>query len=178
MMCIIVNKYGNVLQINPELRGTFQKNPLVVFKRNRSLQEIIGGHTIKNEKPFYVTNKSLTLVHFEVTNHSNYTLYFTIFIIYLLKCALCKVHYAGKAESAFNIRLNNHRKDANHSKSIPVDFHFRKSVHSFKLHAKFKSIEKLSTIHVTNNYTLKFRLKCHEDFTIKKLETLIPKELS
>ena len=44
----IINKHWNVLQINPKLLETFQNNPLVAFKRNKDLQEIIGGHTIKN----------------------------------------------------------------------------------------------------------------------------------
>ena len=35
------------------------------------------------------------------------------FIIYLMECALCKIQYVGKAETAFNIRLNNHGKDVN-----------------------------------------------------------------
>ena len=74
-MCIIVNKY--VLQTNPEFRETFQNNPMTVFKRNRSLQEIIGSHTIKNGKPIYVASRSLTLLHSVVTRHYNYTLYFT-----------------------------------------------------------------------------------------------------
>ena len=43
-----------------------------------------------------------------------------------MECASCRVQYVGKAETAFNIRLNNHRKDVNNSKSIPADFHFRK----------------------------------------------------
>ena len=48
MMRKIINKYWNVLQINPELRETFQNNPSVAFRKNKNLQEIIGGHTIKN----------------------------------------------------------------------------------------------------------------------------------
>ena len=43
-----------------------------------------------------------------------------------MECALCKIQYVGKAETAFNIRLNNHRKDVNNPKSIPADLHFRK----------------------------------------------------
>ena len=31
------------------------------------------------------------------------------FIIYLMECAWCKVQYIGKAETAFNVRLNNHK---------------------------------------------------------------------
>ena len=52
MMRKIINKHRNVLQINPKLQETFQNNPFVAFKRNKNLQEIIGGHTIKNGKVF------------------------------------------------------------------------------------------------------------------------------
>ena len=92
-----------------------------------------------------------------------------------MECALCKIQYVGKAETAFNIRLNNHRKDVNNPKSIPADFHFRKPGHSFNLHAKFTLIEQLSNIHTTDKETLKFRLKRCEDFWIQKLQTLTPK---
>ena len=75
-----------------------------------------------------------------------------------MECALCKIQYVGKAETAFNIRLNNHRKDVNNPKSIPVDFHFRKPGHSFILHAKVTLIEQLNNIHTTDKETLKFQL--------------------
>ena len=95
-----------------------------------------------------------------------------------MECALCKIQYVGKAETAFNIRLNNHRKDVNNPKSIPADFHFRKTGHSFNLHAKFTLIKQLSNIQTTDKETLKFRLKCREDFWIQKFETLTPKMLN
>ena len=77
----------------------------MAFKRNKNLQEIIGDHTIKNEKVFkalkpiqkktekgndnlatqvnqyYVGGRSLTPVHSEVTKHSKYTRYFTNYTI-------------------------------------------------------------------------------------------------
>ena len=81
-----------------------------------------------------------------------------------MECSLCKSKYVGKAETAFNIRLNNHRKDVNNPKSIPADFHLRKPGHSFNLHAKLTLIEQLSNIHTTDKGTLKFRLKRREDF--------------
>ena len=31
------------------------------------------------------------------------------YVIYLMECILCKMQFAGKAETAFNLRLNNHR---------------------------------------------------------------------
>ena len=58
--------------------------------------------------------------------------------------------YVGKDETAFNIRLNNHRKDVRNPKSIPADLHFRKPGYSFNLHAKFTLIEKLSNIYTIN----------------------------
>ena len=95
-----------------------------------------------------------------------------------MECALCKIQYVGKAETAFSIRLNNHRKNVNNPKSIPADLHFRKPGYSFNLHAKSTLIEQLSNIHKTDKETLKFRLKHLEDFWIQKLETLTPKGLN
>ena len=36
-----------------------------------------------------------------------------------MECELCKAQYFGQAETDFNIRLNNHKKDVNNPKSIP-----------------------------------------------------------
>ena len=200
----IINKHWNVLQINPGLEQIFQNNLFVAYKRNKNLQEIIGGHTIKNGKVFKAHSKSRegkcepcntskpSLCCKQVIDTSTFQSYqtqqlYTIFhklnckskfIIYLMECALCKIQYVGKAETAFNIRLNNHRKDVNNPKSIPANFHFRKPGHSFNLHAKFTLIEQLSNIHTTDKETLKFRLKRREDFWIQKLETLTPKGLN
>ena len=73
-----------------------------------------------------------------------------------MECELCEVQYVGKAETAFNIRLNNHRKDVNNPNSIPADLHFRKLGHSFNLHAKFTLIKQLSNIYTTDKEILKF----------------------
>ena len=57
MMRKIINEHCNVLQTNPRLEGLFQNNPFVSYKRNKNLQEIIGGHSIKNEKVFKAHSK-------------------------------------------------------------------------------------------------------------------------
>ena len=54
----IINKHWNVLQINPKLQETFHNNAFVAFKRNKNLQEIIAGHTIKNGKVFKTHSKN------------------------------------------------------------------------------------------------------------------------
>ena len=79
-------------------------------------------------------------------------------MIYFMECKLCKIQYVGKAEAAFNMILNNHRKEVNNPKSILVDFHFRKPGHLFNLLAKVTLIEQLNNIHTTDKETLKFQL--------------------
>ena len=81
------------------------------------------------------------------------------FIVYLLECELCKIKYVGTAETAFNIRLNNHRKDVKGYKAILVDKHFNQTGHNFNLHAKFIITEPLQDIEKTPNKILKERLK-------------------
>ena len=86
-----------------------------------------------------------------------------------MEYALCKVQYVRKAETAFNIGLKNHRKDASNPKFI--ELYLRKPVHLFNLHAKFTLIEQLNNINTKDKIILKIRLKPHEDFWIQKLES-------
>ena len=200
----IINKYWDVLQINPKLQETFQNNPFAACERDKNVQEIIGGHTMKNGKVFKAHSKNRegksepcntskpslcckqvidTSKFGSYQTHQLYTIFHKLnckskFIIYLMECASCRVQYVGRAETAFNIRLNKHRNVVNNPKSIPPDLHFRKPGHSFNLHAKFTLIERLSNIHTTDKDILKFRLKRREDFWIQKLETVTPKGLN
>ena len=93
-----------------------------------------------------------------------------------MECTLCKIQYVGKAETSFNIRLNNHRIDANgnNPKAIPASIHFKQPGHNFNKHAKFTLIEQINT----DIDTIKIRLKRSEYFWILKLETLTSRELN
>ena len=64
------------------------------------------------------------------------------YVIYLMECTLCK-QYVGKAETAFNIRLNNHRKDTMNPNVILACRHFQKQGHSLNSLAKFRIINRL-----------------------------------
>ena len=88
-----------------------------------------------------------------------------------MECALCKVQYVRKAEKAFSIRLNNHRKDVSNPEFIPADLYYRKPWHYFILQAKFTLTKQSSYTHTTYKDTLKLQLKHCEDFWIEKLET-------
>ena len=43
-----------------------------------------------------------------------------------MDCTLCNKKYVGKAETAFNIRLNNHKKDNKDPNAILACRHFRR----------------------------------------------------
>ena len=90
-----------------------------------------------------------------------------------MEFTLRKIQYAGKAETLFNIRLNNHRKDANgkNPKAIPASIHFTQPGHNFNKHAKFTLIEQINNTNNTDIDTIKIRLKRRDDFWILKRDT-------
>ena len=64
--------------------------------------------------------------------------------MYLLECLKCQLQYAGKSETKFNIRINNHRKDITKKNSIPASNHFDIEGHNFNMYAKFILLEQLN----------------------------------
>ena len=45
-----IDKHWHLLQINPTLKNTFQKRPIIACKKNRNLKEIIGSNKILKNK--------------------------------------------------------------------------------------------------------------------------------
>ena len=90
-----------------------------------------------------------------------------------MKCVLCNKQYTSKSETAFNLRLNNHRKEVNKQNSLQADQHFRLSGNNFNKHEKFTLIEQLNDTNIDKEL-LRSRLKKREDFWIIKLKTLQP----
>ena len=130
-MSEVIRKNWHILQINPEFRNLFVNKPKVVFKRKKYIQDIIGGYLIKDRK--VAMNKLQTrqdkskacnttrsaLCYMQVVNTNTFrsnqtkpvfniyhnTPYKSRWIIYLLECILFTIHYVGKSETNFNIRL-------------------------------------------------------------------------
>ena len=154
----ILEKHWYTLNVNPELKNVFENKPLSAFHKSKNLRQLIGRNTIEKNKKLLTTNiftngkcspyisnsrtlcckQVMKMEHFK-SNQTNRpfriiqnTICKSNFIIYLLECKLCKIQCVGKAETAFNIRLNNHRKDVNSPKAIPVDKHLT----SFKILGK------------------------------------------
>ena len=200
----IVDKHWHVLQVNPELKERFQSSPIIAFRKNKNLKQIIGSNTTEHNKKLIRSSnkingksspclsKTRTLCCKQVisttsfkSNQTNriFKIFHNInckstFLIYLLECNICNIQYVGKSETTFNIRLNNHRKDVKDPNALPADKHFTLPGHDFNRNAKFTLIEKLTNTNKGAIETLKERLKNRENFWIIKLRIFTPNGLN
>ena len=124
----IVMKHWHLLHISPNLTEIFQSPPILAFRRNKNLRDIIGTKLSENGKvkrkftnkiqgkciPCLANNRTLCckqVVH-TTTFRSNQTnrifqIYHNLnckskYVIYLLEYAKCKIQYVGKAETEFS----------------------------------------------------------------------------
>ena len=88
-----------------------------------------------------------------------------------MECILCNMQYVGKAETAFNLRLNNHRKDTKKPNSNIACKHFQEQGQNFNKHAKLIIIDKPVNLHGSKE-ALGEMFVIRENFWIEKLETL------
>ena len=74
------------------------------------------------------------------------------FVIYIIECRICRLQYVGKSETAFNLRLNNHR---NHIKkginSCELSEHFlhNSRSHDFSKDVTITIIEQIKRSNMT-----------------------------
>ena len=192
----------HLVHINPNLAEIFQNPPILAFRRNKNLRDIIGTKLIENGKvKRKFTNKiqgkcttclanNRTLCYKQIvhttTFRSNETnrifhIYHNLnckskYVIYLLECTKCKIQY-GKAETEFNIRINNCQKDMWKPDAIPASRYFSGKNCNFNTHAKFILIEQIHHVDIDIE-KIKERLKQRENFWKLALETLTPKSLN
>ena len=145
----------NLLHTNQEFRDAFQEPPILAFRRNRNLYDLLGCKNIvdgklqrlsKKEKFGFSTkcfSKSGNLCSEQVAHTQSFKSRVTqktyIFhdlncksklLIYLMECRICRIEYIGKSETEFNIRLNNHRKNVNRQNAPQADQHFKLPNHN------------------------------------------------
>ena len=165
----IVRKHWNILNISRTLQGLFQEEPITTFKRNRNLKELIGSNCICSQLTSTMTFISQqTKRKFKIYHNCK-----SEYVIYLMECTLCNKQYVGKTETAFNIRLNNQRKDTQNSNAILPCRHFQEQGHNFNSQTKFIIIDKLVNTSSPKDI-LRERLIQRENFWIQKPKTLIP----
>jgi hypothetical protein len=145
-----IGKNWDILQTNEKQAELFKEKPIIAFKRNRNLKDILGGAKLLNSKKVVKSNRkegqcspclsqvgNICCKHILSAKTFRSTTTGEIFTIrhrvncgtkkgiYLGSCELCpKPQYVGKFETIWSKRLYNHRKDAKKVKSIPFDEHF------------------------------------------------------
>ena len=164
-------KNWNFLSINNNIAKKFKEQPLIAYRRNENLQQLLGGHRIENGKAIKrkgksigkcspcrssLANKCCKQIKSTSTFKNRHSgRIFKILhrvnckdknIIYLLECKKCNEKaYVGKSEPPAHIRFNGHRSDAKKTNKLAVDTHFLEPGHIFDRDAKFTIIEKLKT---------------------------------
>ena len=194
----IIDKNWSILKANGKQAKVFQDKPIITFKRNKNLKDMLGGAKLMNNRKV-VTKQAkkghcgpcLTQIgnicckhiistntfknartgdEFQIKHNVNCK---TKKGIYLASCKLCVKHqYVGKFETSWSERLYNHRKDAKKTKSIPFDEHFLKPGHDFTKHARFVIIETLTKR--INTETDRKTLEAREDYWVSRLHTHAP----
>ena len=46
----LIQNHGSILKTNKALEKTFSVEPIIAFRKNKSLKQLIGGSTIQNDK--------------------------------------------------------------------------------------------------------------------------------
>ena len=91
-----------------------------------------------------------------------------------MECFLCNKQHAGKEETSFNIRLNNHRIDVKKVDAIMACKYCQQESLNFNKYAKFTIIDQLTNTSQSKE-TLAQRLIEREKFWILKLDALYSK---
>ena len=196
----IIDKNWNLLGINNNISRKFETKPLIAYRRNPNLQQLIGGHRVENGKVLKRKtlskgsctpcrskegNKCCKQMKTTTTFRNRHTnRIFQIFhrvnckdknAIYLLECIKCNYKgYVGKCEIAANLRMNGHRSDTKKEDKLPVDAHVLQPGHDFERDAKFTIIEKITNKNITGPNLTRI-LEQREDFWMIKLGTIAPK---
>ena len=196
----VLDETWSHLEINPTERQKFTKKPIICYRRNKNLRDLIGQTRIEKnrvvrKKPIiqgrctpcrsrantkccsqvintnFFTNKT-GRKRFEIRHKVNCKSKNCIYLGFCIKCN--DGQYVGKVESqGASLRINKHRNDAKREDSIGIDRHFMLPGHDFDRDFRLIVIEEISDRNLTKEQT-RLALLRREDFWIKKLETLEP----
>ena len=162
----IIDKNWHILQIEPKLKEIFAEPPILAFKRNKNLKDIIGGNKVFDNKkmlnvkkfnkrkyqPCFTRSIDSCSIHLKTCstfrsafNKNTFLIRHNVTcksscVIYLMECLCGKSQYVGKSEYSLNLRMNTHRNDVWKTDGPPCDRHFQMSGHNFNFHAKFTII--------------------------------------
>ena len=194
-----LDKHWHLLQTNPKIAPTFTEKPIVAFKRNKNLKDLIGQtHLSRNmkitAKPRKMGSCSACLTRannqcckqivstktfqsmktkeiFNIYHHLNCR---SRNVIYLGYCNICtNSQYIGKSEPPANLRFNTHRHEVSSPNAGAFDKHFNLPNHSYNKNAKFILIEQVKSP-TGSKLSIRKLLEDREDYWMSKLQTITP----
>ena len=201
----IVNKHWHLLQTNRDIAPSFEERPVLAFRRNKNLRDILGqthlskGKKTTSEKPRKSGGCQACLSHgrnqccnqivstktfrsqatnetFEIRHHLNCR---SRNVIYLGFCNKCQgTQYVGKSEPPANLRINTHRHDVKSPTGGAFDKHFNEPGHDYNKNARFILIEQIKNYKAMKKMEIRKLLEEREDYWMAKLKTIIPKGLN
>ena len=199
----IINRHWHILKTHEEIAPTFEEKPVVAFRRNKNLRDLIGNVHLSRGKKIVKTRRPrnkvnygckacLTTTRNQCCRHIVSTKKFKSDVtgeeldilhdlncksrncIYLGYCILCKKsQYVGKSEPPANLRINTHRHDVTSTTGCPFDKHFALPGHDFNAHARFVLIEQINDKSLSKADTRRL-LEDREDYWMLRLKTLQP----
>ena len=195
----IISSTWNHLQINPTTADKFQERPIVCYKRNPNLRDLIGQTKISRNRVVRKTeprrgrcSPCRGRADCQCCNHIINTEFFTSRkgkrfemrhrtscksknAIYLGMCLKCnQQQYVGKVEKQkMNKRVNKHRNDVRRPDAITIDKHFNNPEHDFNRDFRVIVIEEITKRDLSDEQMRNLLLR-REDFWICKLGTLHP----
>ena len=200
----IIEKNWHLLKLDETTANAFTETPIIAYRRNKNLRDLLGQTTISNNmvkrpqkrsigkcqpckpnrsnlccKQLISTNRITSTVTKKSYNIYDNTNCKTSYLIYVMQCMKCNIQYVGKSEPTFEIRLNNHRTDAYNIDNdrkiiIPACKHFHRTDHDFNRDARFTIVEKIKDTKLSKEDKRTLLLK-RENFWITLLNTLKPK---
>ena len=196
----ILEESWKILAINETVRPNFIENPLICYRRNKNLRDILGQTRISRNKVVKQKSRTTGRCHpcrsrpdAKCCRHIISTNFFTNKTrdqrfdirqrlgckskdaIYIAFCDKCDDNrqYVGKVEQQkAHRRINKHRNDSKKDGTISIDQHFRQQNHTFD-DFRMIVIEEIYNGNMTREQIRHTLLK-REDFWIKKLQTLEP----
>ena len=192
----ILMKNWHLLQLDPELSELFNQPPMIAFRQNRNIGDILNSKRFTNDEvdrkrterrilfcrpctpdqKFKCCKQVIETNNFKSnTTGKTYDIYHDTncnskYVIYLLECMKCQCQYVGKSETELKFRIANHRSDARKHNCILADKHFQSAGHDFETHAKFTIIEQLMTL--KSRAENREQLEKMEDRWMLRLKTL------
>ncbi|KAI8516763.1 corticospinal neuron axon guidance through spinal cord [Branchiostoma belcheri] len=194
-----IKKYWNLLQLSSRTKDIFKDPPLVAYRRNKNIKDMLVRARIPKENRNFLEkfvpsgsfpcgkNRCTNCAYVKKANNFKshrtgkcYAIRTHINcqsknIVYLIQCKKCGVQYVGETKQTLANRLNGHRSAINTKKDTPVSAHFNQTHHSVG-DLEILGIERLR--YTGNEDLTRQRRLQRESYWIHQLRTLHPDGLN